>query len=220
MDIPYNEVDRIAKMVPTTLNITLDQALNDSPALQAAYDKEPQVKELLDTARKLEGLVRNAGVHAAGVVIASEPLINLVPLHRTKNEEIVTAFDMKAIEKMGLLKMDFLGLTTLTVLTDALRLIEQRQGSRLDLTGISLDDAETYQRVFHRGLTSGVFQFSGMDGLICMLRLLMYWAMQATKPSRNPSGNSIHCPVTVMPSLATRIVLPFGKTASMVSAKL
>src|SRR5207248_2335234 len=75
------------------------------------------------------------------------------------NEEIVTAFDMKAIEKMGLLKMDFLGLTTLTVLTDALRLIEQRQGSRLDLTGISLDDAETYQRVFHRGLTSGVFQF-------------------------------------------------------------
>ena len=159
MDIPYNEVDRIAKMVPTTLNITLDQALNDSPALQAAYDKEPQVKELLDTARKLEGLVRNAGVHAAGVVIASEPLINLVPLHRTKNEEIVTAFDMKAIEKMGLLKMDFLGLTTLTVLTDALRLIEQRQGSRLDLTAISLDDAETYQRVFHRGLTSGVFQF-------------------------------------------------------------
>src|SRR5438045_2754893 len=159
MDMPYNEVDRIAKMVPTTLNITLDQALNDSPALQAAYDKEPQVKELLDTARKLEGLVRNAGVHAAGVVIASEPLINLVPLHRTKNEEIVTAFDMKAIEKMGLLKMDFLGLTTLTVLTDALRLIEQRQGSRLDLTAISLDDAETYQRVFHRGLTSGVFQF-------------------------------------------------------------
>src|SRR5947209_13061573 len=159
MDIPYNEVDRIAKMVPTQLNITLDQALNDSPALQAAYDKEPQVKELLDTARKLEGLVRNAGVHAAGVVIASEPLINLVPLHRTKNEEIVTAFDMKAIEKMGLLKMDFLGLTTLTVLTDALRLIEQRQGSRLDLTAISLDDAETYQRVFHRGLTSGVFQF-------------------------------------------------------------
>src|SRR5438045_3520138 len=107
MDIPYADVDRIAKMVPTTLNITLDQALNDSPALQAAYDKEPQVKELLDTARKLEGLVRNAGVHAAGVVIASEPLINLVPLHRTKNEEIVTAFDMKAIEKMGLLKMDF-----------------------------------------------------------------------------------------------------------------
>src|SRR5438552_8007150 len=159
MDIPYNEVDRIAKMVPPTLNITLDQALNDSPALQAAYEKEPQVKELLDTARKLEGLVRNAGVHAAGVVIASEPLINLVPLHRTKNEEIVTAFDMKAIEKMGLLKMDFLGLTTLTVLTDALRLIEQRQGSRLDLTAISLNDAETYQRVFHRGLTSGVFQF-------------------------------------------------------------
>src|SRR5438270_8189914 len=159
MDIPYNEVDRIAKMVPTTLNITLEQALHASSALQAAYDNEPQVKDLLDTARKLEGLVRNAGVHAAGVVIAAEPLINLVPLHRTKNEEIVTAFDMKAIEKMGLLKMDFLGLTTLTVLTDALRLIEQRQGQALDLNSIALDDAQTYEKVFCKGLCSGVFQF-------------------------------------------------------------
>jgi len=159
MDIPYNEVDRIAKMVPATLNITLDTALKESPQLQAAYNNEPQIRELLDVARKLEGLVRNAGVHAAGVVIAPEPLMNLVPLHRTKNDEIVTAFDMTAIEKMGLLKMDFLGLTTLTVLTDALQLIRQREGQALDLMGIALDDAETYQKVFHKGLTSGVFQF-------------------------------------------------------------
>ena len=159
MDIPYNEVDRIAKMVPGTLNITLDAALEDSPPLQAAYENEPQVRELIDTARKLEGLVRNAGVHAAGVVIAPEPLINLVPLHRTKNDEIVTAFDMKAIEKMGLLKMDFLGLTTLTIVDDALKLIVQREGKRLDLDQIPLDDAATYERVFHTGLTSGVFQF-------------------------------------------------------------
>src|SRR5207245_10186827 len=158
-DIPYNEFDRIAKMVPTTLNITLEQALNDSPALQAAYDKEPQVKELLDTARKLEGLVRNAGVHAAGVVIASEPLINLVPLHKTKNDEIVTAFDMKAIEKMGLLKMDFLGLTTLTVIDDALKLIQQTTGKQLNLDTIPLDDTATYEKVFHQALTSGIFQF-------------------------------------------------------------
>jgi DNA polymerase-3 subunit alpha len=97
MDMPYNEVDRIAKLVPTTLNITLDDALKNSPQLQAAYENEAQIRELLDTARKLEGLVRNVGVHAAGVVISPQPLIELLPLHRTKNEEIVTAFDMKAI---------------------------------------------------------------------------------------------------------------------------
>jgi DNA polymerase-3 subunit alpha len=159
MDIPYNEVDRIAKMVPLQLNITLEKALADSPGLQEAYEKEPQIRQLLDTARKLEGLVRNAGVHAAGVVISPEPLINLLPLHRTKNDEIVTAFDMKAIEKMGLLKMDFLGLTTLTVVSDALQLIASRQGSPLDLTTIALDDRETYEKVFFKGLTSGVFQF-------------------------------------------------------------
>src|SRR5271169_3208859 len=136
MDIPYSEVERIVKMVPPTLNITIAKALEDSPALAAAYESEPQTKELIDTARKLEGLVRNAGVHAAGVVISPQPLTDLVPLHRTKNDEIVTAYDMKAIEKLGLLKMDFLGLTTL-----------------------ALDDAMTYEKVFHTGLTSGVFQF-------------------------------------------------------------
>jgi DNA polymerase-3 subunit alpha len=159
MEIPYGDVDRIAKMVPQQLNITLEHALRDSPQLKAAYEGEPQVKQLLDTARKLEGMVRNAGVHAAGVVIAPQPLIELVPLHKTKNDEIVTAFDMKAIEKLGLLKMDFLGLTTLTILDEALNLIGQATGERLDLHKIPLDDAETYRKVFHSGLTSGVFQF-------------------------------------------------------------
>ena len=159
MQIPYSDVDRIAKMVPATLNITLKQALQDSPPLQQAYDSEPQVKELIDTAQRLEGLVRNAGVHAAGVVISPQPLIDLVPLHKTKNDEIVTAFDMKAIEKMGLLKMDFLGLTTLTILDDALKLIRQTRGEELDWNKIPLDDKPTYEKVFHGGLTSGVFQF-------------------------------------------------------------
>ena len=159
MDIPYAEVDRIGKMIPTTLNITIDQALKDSPPLAAAYQNEPQTKELIDTAKRLEGLVRNAGVHAAGVVISPQPLTDLVPLHRTKNDEIVTAYDMKAVEKLGLLKMDFLGLTTLTIIDDALRLIEQTRGERLDLQKLALDDKETYERVFHTGLTSGVFQF-------------------------------------------------------------
>src|ERR1700739_1287555 len=142
MDIPYLRVDRIAKMVPTTLNITLNQALEDSPPLSEAYEKEPQVRQLLDTARKLEGMVRNAGVHAAGVVISPRPLIELVPLHKTKNDEIVTAFDMVAIEKMGLLKMDFLGLTTLTILDDTLKLVAQTRSQKLTLDEIPLEDSK------------------------------------------------------------------------------
>ena len=159
MDVPYSDVDRIAKMVPTTLNITLEQAMKDSPALQQAYESDVQVRELLNTARKLEGLVRNAGVHAAGVVISPRPLIELVPLHKTKNDEIVTAFDMVAIEKMGLLKMDFLGLTTLTILDDTVKLIAQTRGENIFLETIPLADQETYEKVFSKGLTSGVFQF-------------------------------------------------------------
>jgi len=168
MDIPYTDVDRIAKMVPATLNITLDKALDDSPPLQEAYENEMQVRELIDTARKLEGLVRNSGVHAAGVVISPKPLTELVPLHKTKNDEIVTAFDMKAVEKMGLLKMDFLGLTTLTILDDALKLIAQR-GTPIDLERIPLDDPRTYESVFHTGLTSGIFQFES-GGMTDVLR--------------------------------------------------
>ncbi len=159
MDIPYSDVDRIAKMVPQTLNITLDEAIEESPPLREAYEKDSQMQELLDTARKLEGLVRNSGVHAAGVVISPRPLTELVPLHKTKNDEIVTAFDMVAIEKMGLLKMDFLGLTTLTILTDTLKLIAQTRGTPMTLEQIPLEDQETYEKVFHKGLTSGVFQF-------------------------------------------------------------
>jgi DNA polymerase-3 subunit alpha len=167
MDMPYSDVDRIAKMVPATLNIKLDDAIKESPQLREAYNKDTQVRQLLDTARKLEGLVRNSGVHAAGVVISPRPLIELVPLHKTKNDEIVTAFDMVAIEKMGLLKMDFLGLTTLTILDDTLKLIAQK-GTTLRLDDIPLEDRETYEKVFHRGLTSGVFQFesSGMRDVL------------------------------------------------------
>src|SRR6202020_2758656 len=159
LDLPYGEVDRVAKMVPATIGVTIAKALQDSPQMQEAYDKEPQVRELVDTARKLEGLVRGAGLHAAGVVIAPQPLTELVPVCRSKNDEIVTAYDMKAVEKLGLLKMDFLGLTTLTVIDDALKLIERKRGSKLDMTLIPLDDPETYEKVFHRALTSGVFQF-------------------------------------------------------------
>src|SRR5438309_1097774 len=168
MDIPYADVDRIAKMVPNTIGITLPQILDDPGPLQEAYEKEIQVRELLDTALKLEGLVRNSGVHAAGVVISPMPTTDLVPLHKTKNDEIVTAYDMKAIEKMGPLKMDFLGLTTLTILDDALKLIAQR-GVTIDLEKIPLDDPKTYESVFHTGLTSGIFQFES-GGMTDVLR--------------------------------------------------
>ena len=158
LDMPYGEVDRIAKMIPTTIGITIDQALKDSPMLATAYE-DPKIKELIDAALRLEGLVRGAGVHAAGVVIAPKPLTELVPVTRAKNDDIVTAYDMKAVEKMGLLKMDFLGLTTLTIIDDALKLIKSTTGTDLDMAMVPLDDVETYEKVFHRALTSGVFQF-------------------------------------------------------------
>ena len=167
LDMPYGEVDRVAKLIPATIGITIDRALKDSPPLAAAYE-DPKVRELIDTAMRLEGLVRGAGVHAAGVVIAPKPLTELVPVTRTKDEAIVTSYDMKSIEKMGLLKMDFLGLTTLTVIDDALKLIKSTQGVDLDLSTIALDDEKTYEQVFHRALTSGVFQFesSGMRDVL------------------------------------------------------
>jgi DNA polymerase-3 subunit alpha len=158
LDMPYGEVDRIAKLIPATIGITIEQALKDSPPFAQAY-ADPKIKELIDTALRLEGLVRGAGVHAAGVVIAPQPLTELVPVTRTKDDAIVTSYDMKAVEKMGLLKMDFLGLTTLTVIDDCLKLIQSNRNETVDLSLIPLDDTETFEKVFHRALTSGVFQF-------------------------------------------------------------
>ena len=169
LDMPYGDVDRIAKLVPATIGMTLDTALKEVPELRKAYDTDPQIRELLDTAKKLEGLVRGSGVHASAVVIAPRALTELVPVVKTKNDEIVTAYDMKAIDKMGLLKMDFLGLTTLTVIDDCLKLIEKSRCVKVDIEAIPLDDAETYKKVFQCALTSGVFQFES-NGMRDMLR--------------------------------------------------
>ncbi|MGB6827144.1 MAG: DNA polymerase III subunit alpha, partial [Terracidiphilus sp.] len=159
LDMPYGDVDRIAKLIPATVGMTIDKALEESPDLYKAYESDKQVKELIDTAKKLEGLVRGSGVHASAVVIAPRPLTELVPLNKTKNDEIVTAYDMKSVEKMGLLKMDFLGLATLTVIVDCIKLIEQNRQEKVDIETIPMDDPETFQKVFHSALTSGVFQF-------------------------------------------------------------
>ena len=168
MDMPYGDVDRIAKLVPATVGMTIDRALEDVPELARIYESEKQVRELIDTAKKLEGLVRGSGVHASAVVIAPRPLTELVPLNRTKNDEIVTAYDMKSVEKMGLLKTDFLGLATLTVIDDCLKLIDQTRGLKLDIEMVPLDDPETFKKVFHTALTSGIFQFesSGMRDIL------------------------------------------------------
>lgn len=168
MEMPYAEVDRIAKMVPARPEMKLETALNESPQLAEAY-KQPEIKRVIDVARKLEGMCRNTGVHAAGVLISPVPLEEVVPLYKTKNGEVVTAYDMDAIEKMGLLKMDFLGLTTLTILDDCLKLIEQYKGVKIDLQSLETDDEETYRQVFHTGHTSGVFQFES-DGMRDVLR--------------------------------------------------
>jgi DNA polymerase-3 subunit alpha len=168
MDMPYGDVDRIAKLIPPTVGITIDQALEDVADLRNVYDNDAQIRELIDTAKKLEGLVRGSGVHASAVVIAPRPLIELVPLAKTKNDEIVTAYDMKAVEKMGLLKMDFLGLATLTVIDYCLKLIESNRGEKVDIEAIPPDDEETFKKVFHSALTSGIFQFesSGMRDIL------------------------------------------------------
>jgi DNA polymerase-3 subunit alpha len=169
LDMPYAEVDRIAKMIPGTPGMTIDKAMADVAAFSDVYANDPAIRNLVDTAKKLEGMVRNSGVHASAVVISPVPLDELVPLYKTKNDEIVTAYDMKAIEKMGLLKMDFLGLTTLTIIDDCLKMIQQTRGETVVIEKIPLEDQEVFVKVFHKGQTSGVFQFES-DGMRDVLR--------------------------------------------------
>src|SRR6202521_5742075 len=158
MDLPYGEVDRIAKLIPTQLNITLDEALKQAPQLKSLIDGDARYKDLMEVAKRLEGLARHASTHAAGVVISPEPLTNIVPLYKSNREEITTQYDMTGLEHIGLLKMDFLGLTTLTVLDDTEHMIEQNRGVRVDPSTLPLDDATTY-KLFARGETTAIFQF-------------------------------------------------------------
>ena len=158
MDIPYGEVDRLAKMVPATLGITLEAALAEAPQLKSAVESDEKFKDLMKVAMRLEGLSRHASTHAAGVVISPQPLTELVPVYKTSRDEITTQYDMTALERIGLLKMDFLGLTTLTVLHDAVKMVDQNRGVKIDLESLPLDDEATY-RLFSRGDTTAIFQF-------------------------------------------------------------
>src|ERR1039458_1509557 len=167
LEMPYAEVERITKMVPNVLNISLPDAMKMEPGFGEAARKDPRVDDVLKVALRLEGLARNCSVHAAGVVISPRPLTDLVPLYKTNRDEIVTQFDMNGLEKLGLLKMDFLGLTTLTLIQDALRLIQKRHGVEVVPEDLPLDDKATYE-IFAKGFTSGVFQFesSGMRDIL------------------------------------------------------
>src|SRR6476659_9916802 len=167
MDIPYADADRVAKAIPPALDMTLAKALEENPALKEMEQSDPRVTELLTIARRLEGMTRHASVHAAGVVIAPRPLTEFVPLYKSQKDEIVTQWAMKEVERMGLLKMDFLGLSTLTLIRDALDEIKRTEGVDLDIDAIPLNDAKTFQ-LFCDGQTYGVFQFesSGMRELL------------------------------------------------------
>jgi DNA polymerase III subunit alpha len=167
LDLPYDEADAIAKLIPEGPKIELDKALKDNPQLEAVAKKGEQYKELLDISLKLEGLHRHASTHAAGIVIGREPLTRYVPLYRDpKTGQVSTQYTMDFLEECGLIKMDFLGLKTLTVIEDALELVN-RKGVSLDLRSIPEDDPATF-RMFCEGKSTGAFQFesSGMQGVL------------------------------------------------------
>src|SRR5258708_5824135 len=168
-----NEVDRVAKLVPQIpIGLKIADALEQSPELKSLYDGQPHIKRLIDTARGVEGVGRHAGTHAAGIVVADQPVTNYVPLQRaTRGDSGMTQYDMKVLDKIGLLKMDFLGLANLTMLSKALDNTKQVRGTELDLGTLPLDDANTYAMV-GRGGTRSVFQLegAGMTGSVEELR--------------------------------------------------
>src|SRR5438445_4429302 len=168
MDIPYGEVDRLAKLVPNELKIALEAALQQSTQLRAAVESDERMNELMTVARRLEGLARHASTHAAGVVISPRPLMEIVPLYKTNRDEITTQDDMNALERIGLLKMDFLGLTTLTVLHDAVKMVEQNRSVKVEIDSLTLGDAET-DKLFARGDTTAITQVES-DGSRDILR--------------------------------------------------
>ncbi len=167
LNLPYGEVDRIAKLVPAELGITLKKALHANQELKNLYDSEETVKKLVDLAMAVEGLPRHASTHAAGLVIAKEPLTHFAPLQLSSEGFVTTQFDKDRIEEIGLLKMDLLGLRTLTVIGDAIALIKENRGVELDIESIPLNDAQTCA-MLAVGDTSGVFQMesSGMTNLV------------------------------------------------------
>lgn len=171
LDIPYAQVDNVAKMIPMELGITIEKALKSNPELRQAYESDEVVKNLVDMSMRLEGLPRHTSIHAAGVVIGSKPLDEFVPLSRGADNVITTQFTMTTIEELGLLKMDFLGLRTLTVIQDAARMIGQKLRQDFSIDTIDYDDAKVYEMI-GQGKTEGVFQLesAGMKSFMKELK--------------------------------------------------
>ncbi len=167
LGIPYGDVDRIAKLIPTELHITIDKALNDTPELSTLYREDDQVRKLIDTAALIEGMPRHASTHAAGVVITRQPLTHYLPLYKAADGPLTTQFAKDPVEELGLLKMDFLGLRTLTVIADAIQSIKQNRGIEIDIDNIPLDDTSAFE-LLCRGEAVGVFQLesSGMRAIL------------------------------------------------------
>jgi DNA polymerase III subunit alpha len=173
LDVPYADVEKIAKMIPPPVrgrNISISQAIQDVPELKKAIDTEPRIKELIEIALRLEGCSRHTSVHAAGVVISPRPLYELVPISKTSRDEITTQYPMADLEKTGMLKMDFLALTTLTIIEDCLKSIERETGAKVDLANIPLDDKASLQ-IFCDGKCDAIFQFES-DGMKDLCRRL------------------------------------------------
>src|SRR3990167_4600491 len=172
MDMPYSDVDKISKLVPNVLNITIEDAVKQEVRLKELIDKDARVRDLIDVAKTLEGLPRHASTHAAGVVISNKPLIEYLPLYKGPKEEVVTTqYPMKDVEKIGLVKFDFLGLKTLTVIDKVVKLLKSNKNIELDIDNLILDDAETY-KLLSSGDTDGIFQLesSGIKELLRKLK--------------------------------------------------
>jgi len=171
LELSYGDCDRVAKLIPPALDMTIEKALETVPALVEATERDPKVKNVIELAQRLEGLTRHASVHAAGVVIAPGPVTDFCPLYRTNRDEFVTQFAKDEIETIGLLKMDFLGLRTLTVIDDCVKGVERVLGETIVLESLPLDDKATYE-LFAAGGTTGVFQFEsrGMKDFLRRLK--------------------------------------------------
>ena len=171
LDMPYSQVDVVAKMIPTELGITIDKALKANPELRAVYEQDEQIHYLIDMSKRLEGLPRHTSMHAAGVVISPKAVDEYVPLSRGAEDAITTQFTMTTLEELGLLKMDFLGLRTLTVIQNAERLVNRQPGNHLDIDKIDYEDARVYDLI-GSGKTDGIFQLesSGMKSFMKELR--------------------------------------------------
>lgn len=173
LDVPLAQADKLAKLVPNELGITLDKALQVEPDLKTAYQQDEQTRLVFDIGRRLEGLARHASVHACGVVIADEPLVHFLPLYKQgDSDELITQFEGPMVEKAGLLKMDFLGLKTLSIIQRAVDLIETLHHKKIDIEAVDITDQKVYREIFAAGKTKGVFQFEsgGMQDLLIKLK--------------------------------------------------